>query len=330
MNRRFLFSLIALAVCSIVGPSGACADERRDSRQMMQLLRPVAETVADSMAQVICGNSPVALAVAVDSDGLLITKRSELTSDPIQVRLSDNRLYPARVAATSRPNDLAILKLDASVRLTPVRFQNTVPAIASFLVTPGRTGRAIGVGVLSANQRRIEAAGRLGVNFSNVAEARAMVSRVVSGSGAERAGIEEGDIILRVNGVEQPDEQRVRAALKQLYPGEEVRLTVLRGADNGGARPFEVSAQISELDSLGESKNDSLVNGPRNIRVTGFDVVLQHDTVLDPDECGGPILDSAGRVVGLNIARAGRVVTYALPASLINSELPNLIARARR
>ena len=46
-------------------------------------------------------------------------------------------------------------------------------------------------------------------------------------------------------------------------------------------------------------------------------VVLQHDTVLRPNQCGGPVVNLDGQAVGVNIARAGRVASYALPASVV-------------
>ena len=78
-----------------------------------------------------------------------------------------------------------------------------------------------------------------------------------------------------------------------------------------------------------ESENDSKVNGPRNARLSGFDRAIQHDTVLDPDECGGPALDTNGKAIGINIARAGRVMSYALPSSLVVSEMNLLLVEAR-
>jgi S1-C subfamily serine protease len=53
------------------------------------------------------------------------------------------------------------------------------------------------------------------------------------------------------------------------------------------------------------------VNGEISSRATGFKNVMQHDTVLLPHQCGGPIVDIDGNFVGLNIARAGRVVSLA-------------------
>ena len=48
-----------------------------------------------------------------------------------------------------------------------------------------------------------------------------------------------------------------------------------------------------------------------------FPTILQHDSVLAATDCGGPILYLEGRVVGINICRAGRVETYAVPAEVI-------------
>ena len=36
--------------------------------------------------------------------------------------------------------------------------------------------------------------------------------------------------------------------------------------------------------------------------------------MLQPWLCGGPLVNLDGEAIGLNIARAGRVTTYALPA----------------
>ena len=48
--------------------------------------------------------------------------------------------------------------------------------------------------------------------------------------------------------------------------------------------------------------------------------------MLKPNECGGPLVDLDGRVIGLNIARAGRTETYAIPSEVILQLLPELLA----
>src|SRR5207247_5430235 len=59
-------------------------------------------------------------------------------------------------------------------------------------------------------------------------------------------------------------------------------------------------------------------------RAEDFGLAIQHDTVLEPWLCGGPLVNLDKKVIGINIARAGRVATYALPAKLVQRILENL------
>src|SRR5262249_46895681 len=56
----------------------------------------------------------------------------------------------------------------------------------------------------------------------------------------------------------------------------------------------------------------------------GFPNILQHDTVLSPAECGGPLVDLDGKVVGIHIARAGRVESYAIPSEVVRKLIPEM------
>ena len=53
----------------------------------------------------------------------------------------------------------------------------------------------------------------------------------------------------------------------------------------------------------------------------GFSEALQHDMSLDVNEVGGPIVDLKGRVVGMNIARSGRIESMAIPAATMKKLL---------
>jgi chorismate mutase-like protein len=59
-------------------------------------------------------------------------------------------------------------------------------------------------------------------------------------------------------------------------------------------------------------------------RRTGYPTILQHDSVVKPADCGGPLVDLDGKVIGLNICRAGRVESWAIPAEVIKAVLPEL------
>ena len=48
-------------------------------------------------------------------------------------------------------------------------------------------------------------------------------------------------------------------------------------------------------------------------RRSGFADVIQHDIELAPGDCGGPLVDSDGQVIGINIARRARESSLAIP-----------------
>ena len=67
-----------------------------------------------------------------------------------------------------------------------------------------------------------------------------------------------------------------------------------------------------------------ILSGNVSKRTQDFPAVFQHDTLLEPVDCGGPLVDLEGRVIGINIARAGRTEAYALPADIIQSAIEAL------
>lgn len=301
----------------------------RDSSAMKRLVKPLSDSVDQSVVQVFSGSRLVSLGTVVAEDGYVITKRSELTGDPVSVRLPGGRKVRARVSAVRRSNDLAMLKIEDDEPLTwdisPIQFSNDEPPTGSFVISPGRDGYTIGLGTLGVSARHIGHKGRLGVRFYNASNGPATVQRVAPSSGAEIAGLQGGDRITRINGLEMLGSQAAIRTLGQMYPGDIVQLTVVRDGET-----MEVNALMSDQAVLMESENDAKVNGPRNVRLSGFDSVIQHDTVLAPNQCGGPVLDTKGKVVGVNIARAGRVVSYALPASLVAAEVISMLDESRR
>jgi len=300
------------------------SSNRRDNGDMIQLVRPLADAIGQSVVQIVSDGTPVSLGVLATNDGYVLTKRSELSGDPIRVRLADGRLLPARVAAVRRQSDLALLRIENAGVLRPIEFseQDTV-AIGSFLVSVGRTGAPIGLGAVSVPARTVQHNGRLGIVLIDE-KGQATVRGVWPDSGAATAGVKQGDQIIAIDGRNETNRNTVIQTLRGMFPGESVRLTINRAGET-----LNLVAKIQDFGVMQETENDIKVNGPRSTRLSGFERVLQHDTVLNPDECGGPVIDTSGRVIGLNIARAGRVVSYALPASLVIPELQSMLTEAR-
>jgi 2-alkenal reductase len=61
--------------------------------------------------------------------------------------------------------------------------------------------------------------------------------------------------------------------------------------------------------------------------------VVQSDAAINPGNSGGPLLDSAGRLIGVNTAILGSGtsagVGFSIPVDLVNRIVPSLIARGR-
>ena len=53
-------------------------------------------------------------------------------------------------------------------------------------------------------------------------------------------------------------------------------------------------------------------------RRKAFPDAFQHDSMLTARNCGGPVVNIDGQIIGINIARAGRVANYSLPVSTID------------
>jgi serine protease Do len=67
-----------------------------------------------------------------------------------------------------------------------------------------------------------------------------------------------------------------------------------------------------------------MISGRLSEQRSGFPSALQHDLYLKPEQCGGPLVDLDGKVVGINIARSGRIESLAIPAPVLIDLLKNV------
>jgi S1-C subfamily serine protease len=170
----------------------------------------------------------------------------------------------------------------------------------------------LGIGVVSVAPRRIPPTKAvLGVSLGD-AEEGALVSMVVPGGGAYHAGIEEGDVIVSIDGTFLDSKEALLRKIATLRAGQRVTIGVTRNENS-----LTLDAQLMDLSANLFDPTEMEVNGNVSARASGFPRVFQHDTVIAPHQCGGPLVDTHGHVVGVNIARAGRVTSYALPVDVL-------------
>jgi serine protease Do len=195
------------------------------------------------------------------------------------------------------------------------------------------TIEAIQVGVLSAQSRRLYGQeafiengnrGYLGIVFE-IGDAKNTKIDEVKNEGARRAGLKKGDAIVGVDTTTIENREDIFKFMNETKPGQSIQVKVKRKDGKGGddeTLTFKFNTIHSALMDRGTMQNT--MGGSLSDRRTGFPKVIQHDTRLLPRECGGPLVDLEGRVIGLNIARAGRVESWALPADTIKTALKEL------
>ena len=281
----------------------------------------ISAPASDCTALIFSGDKPKALGTVVSADGFILTKASELEDD-ISCRLKDGRHVNAEMVGVHEEHDLAMLKIKAD-DLTPIQWEaETQPVIGSWLVTSGIDDKALAIGVVSVAPRRIrQTPGVLGVSLDD-GDGGAKITEVMRRSAAQKAGVKTDDIVLSVNGKRTKNREALVREIRKHAPGDEVKLQIKRGDEE-----VELAATLGSHFTSGPAARSNFQNsigGSLSLRRAGFEQALQHDTVLEPHECGGPVLNLDGKAVGINIARAGRVSSYMLPANLIVAVLDDM------
>jgi serine protease Do len=317
---------LVILVAGLVAVSQAAQDQRRQlPRPLLLVFRDVIKEPVKSTVQVYCDDSRAALGAVVRADGHIATKASELKEGgKIECQLSqESQKRAAKIVARDAATDLAILKIDAKdLPVTPWS-TGEAPSVGSWLATTGLSQDPLSFGVVSVAARKLSPNGALGIGLEND-ERVARISEVKPGFAAELAGLKTGDIIRKLAGEEIKGSEQLRKAIRWHFPGEKVIIAYER---EGMLRTAE--ATLGNLNDVlpRDERSDfqNTLGGTLSDRRSGFPMALQHDSVLRPVDCGGPIVDLDGKVVGLNIARAGRVESYALPSSLVRETVDRLL-----
>jgi serine protease Do len=328
----------AVVLAALAGP--AAAQLTKDSKLIGQF-KPIVAAANESTVRIKCDDKDTILGTIVDPDGYILTKLSELKLDdgktPIYVRLPDGSEYEGTAVAAHKPTDLALLKVDVK-NLKAVKFADTkkVPQ-GNWLASAGPNSDPVGVGIVSVMTRKLTGRdtvifnpnrGYMGVIPIDAKDddgtlVGAELDEVVSGGAADKAGLQAKDVIVEVNGKKVVSQATLREFLDTFKGGDVISLKAKR---KGETKSFKVTLAGAPKDR-GDFQNEmGAKEFPLSGRRTGFPLVLQTDMVIEAKNCGGPVVDLDGNVLGINIARAGRVETWVLPSEVIRPLLPDLKA----
>ncbi len=291
------------------------------ARQWLAQFQPKTERFRKSVYRVIVSGRPVALGTAVHPDGMLVTKASEIKGKNAFVELGPQDLRPMEIVSISQTLDLALVKV-AGVTLEPVDLRcasarsNTPSEMGTLCSAVGATDQSVGFGVVSVAQRSLD--GKSGAYLGVVVAPDGQGLKIVDikpNSPAVRAGLKGTDRIASVDGRAIKSNDELSDCIAAHVPGDLLRMDVERD-----------QAQLTLMITLGDGAALAPMPGAREQAIDSestsmskrrwfFSNGLQHDCAIAARDCGGPLIDLEGRLLGINIARAGRIQSYAIPIS---------------
>jgi serine protease Do len=302
------------------------SEYRRDSSKVLTAFKTVVKKPSDSTVRVLCDEKQVALGTVVSSDGYIVTKASELRGK-IVCEFKGSRTLTARLVGSDEEFDLALLKVSAT-DLKPVQWvaSNTAEA-GDWVATPGLGAKPVTVGVVSVAARKVRkgpsgpSSAYMGIQMGELEKDGVQIGKVMPNTGASKAGIKDGDVILSIEGRKVKQYEDVARLLGKYRPGDSVKLKIRRDEEE-----LDKTVTLGKRPALSRSEFQNSLGGDLSSRKTGFPEVLQHDSALKPRDCGGPLVDLDGKAVGVNIARAGRTESYAIPSEAVQRLVKELKA----
>ncbi|MCH1502226.1 MAG: PDZ domain-containing protein [Verrucomicrobiales bacterium] len=337
MKRSFTiaaFLLISLSGATLAEKRGSLLDlltlrpseeEKANQAQLLEILNAFKPTVADASkgtVWILEKEQRLALGTVVSEDGLILTKASEVEGRSVRCQFGDGTYHRANIERSFPKHDVAFLRVKRTGLRVP-EFTNTAPIIGSLIATPSPRGDVSGVGIVSVGVRDLSGQdqGYLGISIDGF-QGGLKIREVKEDSAASEAGLRNSDVLLSIDGKTFSTVQTFAEHVSMLKPGKAIRVGYRRGR-----KQAEASVVLGSREEAGDLFDRAhamdLLGGATSKHRTGYPKVWQHDIGLAPFRMGGPVVDLEGRILGINIARSGRVKTYAIPSSLVLEWLGN-------
>lgn len=257
----------------------------------------------------------------------ILVKWSDIVGklDGLHIVDAERKTHPVALEGVYQEFDIAKLVLTDGTTLPAIEWSNEpAPQLGRMLLAVNPTGETLGMGVVSVNERNLRETDQpfLGVIADpEYTGAGARVGNVEPGSGAAEAGLRKGDVIMQIADRAITGVRELRNALLGKKSGDRVPLIVIR---NGKEESVEVllGNRPHFLEPINPRLEMMKRMGGRVSKVSeNFPNVVQTDMQIDPTDCGGPVVDLKGRVVGVMVARTDRTRSFMIPAASIKDML---------
>lgn len=310
---------------------------RKSDISILEAAAGVEPNLGKGVAAVLSGGTQVTLGTVVSVDGDILTKASDLPEGVLTCRLPDGSTAPAERKGVESTWDVALLKVKASSLSTLP--QSSHAGLGHWTFTPEPSGTLAALGVVGVAEMPVYGTGiapkptskaYMGVRLVPIPPTALREMGLTAGIAVEvqpntpaaQAGMETGDIIYEVDGQPATDPDSVMDLLVKKKPGDNLAVRIARDKKRLSAT-INLTTRPAGLPGRGGTAE--LLSGDVSRRAGPFPRVVHHDAVLPPKSMGGPVLDSEGNLIGMNIARADRTSTYAIPAK----DLAEIYARMK-
>jgi S1-C subfamily serine protease len=182
------------------------------------------------------------------------------------------------------------------------------------------------------------------------------LSEAPAGTGSGFIWDEQGHVVTNFHVIQNAnaaevvlhDQQAFRAKLVGVSPDHDLAVlridagkTPLKPLPLGQSSDLRVGQTVLAIGNpfgLDQTLTTGIISalGRRITSLSGrlIDEVIQTDAAINPGNSGGPLLDSAGRLIGVNTAiaspsRASAGVGFSVPVDTVNRVVPQLIAQGR-
>jgi len=299
-------------------PKIPVADREATTEQaetIFKTLRAVNDEAKDVVFPIYTGRQRLAYGISI-GEGRLLAKASEVVVNAIIYTVdSDRQSLRATIAGVYPEHDLVVLNVPNLTAPAAKWADASQLAEGTFLIAVLPDGEAHAMGVLSVQERslRTEDQGFLGIQMDPQAVGKGVrVEAVVRDSAADEVGIVAGDVITMISGEEVKGFFELSNRLRRLENGEKPEIRLIRGEQELSVTPTLQGREINERRSDQLEEMDRM-SGTRSQVRGNFANVIQSDMELEASDSGLPVVDLDGRIVGMVIAREGRISTLILP-----------------
>lgn len=289
------------------------------SEDHLRVYKALAKKCRECVVSVLVDKRPVALGTVITGDGYIVTNASGLKEQSsVSCVLSNGKEVPVTVIGSADDHDLALI-------FAPGLTTHTTPLAASgaevgtIVFTPDQQGRVLHAGVVGALPRSLALQGYLGVSIGPHSSG-VEVQSVSTKSTAEAAGLQAGDVIVSLGNTLVIDGGSLSKAIGTIEPGRNVRIEFMRDGERRSAEAVLRRLTIPDWFVPQEIKLGAVPSR----RLAGFPRVLQHDSPMLPEQCGGPLLTLDGEIAAVNIARRGRGESFAIPIDEVQKTVQRL------